>query len=142
MAYDQAKADVICQRLAEGVNLREICRSKGMPAWRTVYDWSEANADFAAAMARARVSGWDAIAHEALEIADTPLEGVETTKKADGGIETKRGDMLGHRKLQIETRLKLLAKWDPKRYGDKLDVAHGGSVGVTVEIVRYSDGGK
>ena len=26
--------------------------------------------------------------------------------------------MLGHRKLQVETRLKLLAKWDPKRYGD------------------------
>ena len=28
--------------------------------------------------------------------------------------------MLGHRKLQVETRLKLLAKWDPKRYGEKL----------------------
>jgi hypothetical protein len=31
--------------------------------------------------------------------------------------------MLGHRKLQIETRLKLLAKWDPKRYGDKLSLS-------------------
>jgi hypothetical protein len=30
--------------------------------------------------------------------------------------------MLGHRRLQIETRLKLLSKWDPKRYGDKIDV--------------------
>lgn len=24
-----------------------------------------------------------------------------------------------HLKLRIDTRLKLLAKWDPKRYGDK-----------------------
>jgi hypothetical protein len=27
--------------------------------------------------------------------------------------------MLGHRKLQIETRLKLLAKFNPKKYGDR-----------------------
>jgi hypothetical protein len=32
--------------------------------------------------------------------------------------------MLGHRKLQIETRLKMLAKFNPKRYGDK--VVHAG----------------
>jgi hypothetical protein len=39
-----------------------------------------------------------------------------------------REDMLGHRKLQIETRLKLLAKWSPKRYGDKLGI--GGADGL------------
>lgn len=121
--FDQTKADTICQQLADGVNLREICRAEGMPAWRTVYDWSEANPEFAAAIARARVSGYDAIAHEVLEIADTPLEGVETTTKANGDVESKRGDMLGHRKLRIETRLKLLAKWDPKRYGEKMQLA-------------------
>lgn len=93
-----------------------------MPAWRTVYDWMDADANFAASIARARISGFDAIAAECLEIADTPLEGVETTTKPNGDIEEKRGDMLGHRKLQIETRLKLLAKWDPKRYGEKLAV--------------------
>ena len=31
--------------------------------------------------------------------------------------------MLGHRKLQIETRLKLLAKWNPKKYGDRVTMA-------------------
>jgi hypothetical protein len=31
--------------------------------------------------------------------------------------------MLGHRKLQIETRLKLLAKWNPKKYGDRVQLA-------------------
>ena len=43
--------------------------------------------------------------------------------KADGSTEVRRGDMLGHRKLQIETRLKLLAKWDPKRYGGRTVLA-------------------
>jgi hypothetical protein len=35
--------------------------------------------------------------------------------------------MIEHRKLRIETRLKLLAKWNPKKYGDKL--AHTGASG-------------
>ena len=39
-------------------------------------------------------------------------------------VTIKKVDMLGHRKLQIETRLKLLAKFNPKKYGDK--VVHSG----------------
>ena len=27
-------------------------------------------------------------------------------------------------KLRVETRLKLLAKWDPRRYGDRLQLAN------------------
>lgn len=136
--FDQAKADAICQQLADGVNLREICRAEGMPAWRTVYHWTEENPKFAAAIARARVSGYDAIAHETLEIADTPLEGVESTIKANGDVEEKRGDMLGHRKLQIETRLKLLAKWDPKRYGDKIAIGGDADNPLTVTVQRLT----
>lgn len=29
-------------------------------------------------------------------------------------------------KLRIETRLKLLAKWNPKKWGEKVDLNHGG----------------
>lgn len=123
--YSAAAAESICARISDGETLRAICRDKAMPAWRTVYGWINAHEDFAARIARARELGFDAIAQEALEIADSPLEGVESTIKPDGSIEERRGDMLGHRKLQIETRLKLLAKWDPKRYGEK--VAIGGA---------------
>jgi hypothetical protein len=34
--------------------------------------------------------------------------------------------MIAHRKLKIETRLKLLSKWNPKKYGDKMDVTTDG----------------
>ena len=74
------------------------------------------------AYARARDEGFDQIAAQALIIADTQHEGEIVTEKPDGTVERRREDMLGHRKLQIETRLKLLAKWDPRRYGDKLQV--------------------
>lgn len=123
--YSEEVATEICQRLADGTPLREICRDAEMPAWRTVYDWQDANPEFAARIARARISGYDALAGECLEIADSPEIGEERTEKPDGSVEIRTGDMLGHRKLRIETRLKLLAKWDPKRYGDK--VAVGGA---------------
>ncbi|HXD37446.1 MAG TPA: hypothetical protein VN624_12375, partial [Rhodanobacter sp.] len=42
--------------------------------------------------------------------------------------ERRQEDMLGHRKLRIDTRLKLLAKWDPKRYGDKQQLEHSGTL--------------
>ena len=118
--YTLALAAEVCERLSNGETLEDICRSAHMPATRTVYLWTETHASFAADFARARTRGFDAIAADALRIANTPVEGIEYVTKADGGVEERRGDMLGHRKLQIETRLKLLAKWDPKRYGEKL----------------------
>ena len=72
-----------------------------------------------------RLAAADRIAEEALAIADTPHEGVTITVDADGRKEV-REDMLGHRKLQVDTRLRLLAKWNSGRYGDKLE--HSGEI--------------
>lgn len=112
-----AVKDEICQRIGEGEPLRQICREKGMPAWRTVYDWMEVDPDFAARFARARDIGFDAIAQDTIELID---ERPERTL-------TEHGDKVdpGHvqwQKNRVEQRMKLLAKWDPRRYGDKLAV--------------------
>ena len=121
----------IVRRLATGEPLTIICGDEHMPDDDTVRRWGKDRPALESDIARARLRGFDAIAAEALAIANTPCEGVETVTKADGGIEERRGDMLGHRKLQVETRLKLLAKWDPKRYGEKQQVEHSG--GLTLE---------
>lgn len=126
-AVPEKAAEEILAWIASGQTLREFCRQKGKPAWRTVYDWLEKDQEFRARFARARDMGHDAIAEEALAIADTPVEG-ETITEDEDGTKTVTGDMLGHRKLQVDTRLKLLAKWNPKKYGDKVDVAHTGTV--------------
>lgn len=138
--FTQEIADEICERLSKGEPLEWICRDDHMPSSRAVHYWSgpdetrppEVPRTFASDFARARAAGHDFIAADTLRIADTPMLGEETTVKADGSREVKYGDMLGHRKLQIETRLKLLAKWD-KRYGDKVQTEHSGSLGVTVQ---------
>lgn len=130
-SYNQETVDKICELLSEGVPLREICRMDGMPAWRNIYFWMAKDENLSAHIARAREVGYDQMAEECLHIADNPKWGQEQTM-SDDGTTTSIKDMLGHRKLQIETRLKLLAKWNPKKYGDKLDI--GGQDGNPVQV--------
>jgi len=109
-----------------------------MPSWRTVYDWVVAHPDFAARLARAREMGFDALAEEALEISNTPMMGQKQVM-GDKSTFTTVEDMLGHRKLQIETRLKLLAVWDPKRYGNKVQLGGDGGAPIKVEAQVEAD---
>ena len=102
--YTDAIADEIVKRLSSGETMASICRDDHMPGVTTVWSWGEKDPAFSESIARARVDGFDAIADKALEIADDTL-----------------GDPQRDR-LRVETRLKLLAKWDPKRYGDKVQV--------------------
>jgi hypothetical protein len=128
--YDPEIARVICEQLSEGIPLRQICRNnEGFPAWRTVYDWMGRDEELSASIARARDIGYDAIAEECLQIADTIHLGQRKVYSAgaeegEDSVTVHEEDMLGHRKLQIETRLKLLAKFHPTKYGDKLGL-HG-----------------
>ena len=135
--YDPDIAQQMCEQLSEGIPLREICRQEGFPAWRTVYDWMRKDPDLSTAIAYARDVGYDALAEDCLRIADNPQLGEEVSESEtpdgvdeDGNtvmkktVTIKKVDMLGHRKLQIETRLKLLAKFNPKKYGDR--VTHAG----------------
>ena len=123
--YCPEVAQEMCELLSEGVPLREICRSDDkFPAWRTVYDWMWRDAELSTAIAHARDVGYDNLAEQCLSIADTPQYGLIETEDDEGKKTIRKEDMLGHRKLQIETRLKLLAKFNPKKYGDS--VTHKG----------------
>lgn len=115
--FDSVVAAAICERLAEGEPLRQICRDESMPAWRTVYGWLASNEDFSARFASARELGFDAIAEETLEMIDETPEREETKfgSKIDGGS-------VSWQKNRVEQRMKLLAKWSPKRYGDKMAI--------------------
>lgn len=126
--------------IANGETLRAFCRQDGMPSFQRVYEWLKTDEDAAGRIARARDIGEDAIAQECLDIADTPILGEETKVDSDGSIlEVKRSDMLGHRKLQIDTRLKLLAKWNPRKYGDKMQVDNTSSDGsMTPTKIQYT----
>lgn len=132
--YTQALSDEICERISNGETLTSICKSSPTMPERTVfYDWMETRPELTQRFARAREIGADAIAEEAFGISNTPCGGIIEKTGPDGTTIT-REDMLGHRRLQVETRLKLLAKWSPKKYGEKIDVEHSGNLDVKVTI--------
>ncbi len=113
--------EAICLRLEDGETLRAICREDGMPSYGAVYDWIEKDPEIASRFERARARGADAIAEQAMAIADD------------------RSDDPASRRVRVETRLKLLAKWHPKRYGDKLELGGSKDSPLTVEIVKLGD---
>ncbi len=130
--YDRAVVvPIICEQLSTGKPLAEICRGEGMPSDSIVMEWAQKDQDIAGLIAQARARGYDAIADDCLAIADMPCA-VTAMGSNDAGD-------VAHRKLRIETRLKLLAKWDPKRYGDKQHVEHSGSIGLE-GLIAGSDG--
>jgi len=127
----------IIQELSSGKPMTLICAPDDMPADRTVREWADTDEELSAAIARAREAGFDQIALDALAIADE-VDDRDT-------IVTERGEMpnkewIMRSKLRVETRLKLLSKWDPKRYGDRLAIA--GDEGAPLRInVSSEDAG-
>lgn len=110
--------------LRKGTPLTIICEPDDMPCDDTVRNWADHDENLSRAIARAREVGFDRIALDALAIAD------EVSDK--DSIETQHGEIpnkewLMRSKLRVETRLKLLAKWDPKRYGEM--IKHAGADG-------------
>lgn len=121
--YTPELVDSICARLETGEPMAQICRDDGMPAYRTVKDWIDGKPDVSAAIARAREIGFDAIAQDTLAIADDGRNDFMERLAADGDERAQlafNSENVQRSRLRVDTRLKLLAKWDPKRYGDKL----------------------
>ena len=138
-------AEEICERLSTGETMRQICRDEHMPHWTQVYEWLARDDSLSLRVARAREAGFDALAEEALDIANTQHMGRKKVFSSGAGedddsVTVTEEDALGHRKLQIETRLKLLACWNPAKYGSK--VAVGGDPGnpVLIEAQVEADG--
>lgn len=124
--------DTVMTGISDGIPLRQLARENGFSksAWYRLLASDEA---LQGRFARARDEGFDAIAEETLDIADNAMnDWMERSGKEDEAPGyVLNGEHVQRSKLRIDTRLKLLAKWDPKRYGEKQQVEHSGGVTVT-----------
>lgn len=119
--FSEATFAEIIERVSEGEPLAKVCRDPGMPGLSTVYDWLETREGLSGRFARAREAGFDMIAAEILDIADAGANNPN------------------HAKVRVEARLKLLAKWDPKRYGEAVQVKHAGHEGQNLRDISESE---
>lgn len=129
MTPPDTKAEVIERILSlvdDGKSLRQACKEIDFPR-KTFEGWLEADEELSAQYARARENRAEKIFEEILFIADNPQIGTTETIK-EWGVEVKTGDMTEHRRIQIDARKWMLGKMSPKKYGDKIDLEHSGSV--------------
>jgi len=152
--YSSAVADKICSNMAAGISLNSTCKQTDMPSMTSVFKWLGLHKEFADKYTKAMDSRARFLFEETLEIANTPHPGERITikeiaatrdkKAADG--KTIKGksatvekstvlvDMIEHRRLQVDTRKWILARMDPKKYGDRInnDVTGNVAIGITI----------
>lgn len=113
MPYPAKKTPKLIEEVLSRIALGETLASLGREldfhpqSWA---DWMRADEGLAIAYQRARDVGADALAEQALALIDS------TPERVDGKIDP---GFVQWKRAQVETRLKLLAKWNPKKYGDK-----------------------
>jgi hypothetical protein len=108
----------IINRVSEGESVHMIIKHNKdkYPTFSTFYKYINNNKDIEKAYLSAKQIGLEKRAQEIEEIADEEIE------YNDNAAVQKQ-------KLRIDTRKWLLSKLAPRKYGDKLDLNHGGQDG-------------
>lgn len=122
---------VIFQRVADGESLKGLAREWELPRGEFVSWYMTTHTELYDAALKVRA---DDLAHESIAISDEQAE----VEKKDG---TTYDPDVARDKLRVDTRMRILEKWDRARYGNKEDKSGSGitvivdrSCGGTVEI--------
>lgn len=117
--FVQSVADDVLALVTSGKTLTAACKAvPGAPTPGAFRNWCSERPELEAAYVRAREVGADRIADEALAIIDEPPP--QSIDRA-GREYTDSGHVQWQRN-RFEARMKLLAVWDPKRYGNRVGI--------------------
>ena len=114
--------------VANGGTVRAFCREKHNPSYNTIYRWLDKDKELMTRFTYvSRFLGARAIAEEALELVDTipPVIG-------DGDNARMDNAHVNWMRSRADLRLKLLAKWYPQEYGDKVGIDAKGDINLTI----------
>lgn len=129
-SYTSEAAAFICEQLAEGKSLREICRAEDMPSKSSVMRWLASNTEFRDHYARARELQAEHYLDEIVEIADDGSNDWMERQKEDGSVTTVVDhEHISRSKLRVDSRKWVMSKMAPKKYGDKIMQEHSGPDG-------------
>ena len=133
--YTAKLADDICTRIAQGESLRRICEGAGVPDKANVLRWlastDEKYKGFRDQYARAMSLRADMWADEIIEIADDGTNDWMERELKDGGVvEVVNHEHVTRSRLRVDTRKWLMARMEPKKYGDRVQNELSGTVGV------------
>lgn len=136
-AEEKAQAKLlIIDELSDGTPFEELRRNNpSLPTSKALSDWRKVDEEFATDFAHARLLGFDAIAADCISIIDDGRNDWMSTNDPDNPGYKFNGEHVQRSKLRFEGRMKLLSKWDPKRYGDKITAEITGKDGGAIKLV-------
>jgi hypothetical protein len=108
----------LLEGLEAGTPLTILTRPTDMPSYNTVESWRREYPAFTEEYARARDAGYDQIALDAQNIADDGSRDYTEIETRTGVKVLVDYDHIQRSKLRVWTRLELLKRWDPARYGE------------------------
>lgn len=116
----------VCSQIEIGRSVTDILTDKGMPSREAFYEWMRADKTKVDNYAKSLEIRADYYFDEMVKIAYNTEEG-ETIKDGPNGVEITKADMLGHRRLKVDTLKWVLSRMNPKKYGDKTDITTNGN---------------
>lgn len=131
--YTEELGDRICQLLASGRTLKSICAEPDIPCASTVISWVFRNEVFREkynVARRMQVEGW---ADECVEIADDATNDFMEVQKRKGTVVLADHENVNRSKLRIDTRMRLMAKMNPEKYGERVNL--GVAEGVSAQLI-------
>lgn len=122
------KADVL-EWIAAGKSLSSFSAIDGNPDRHTVYLWANNDEIFADRLAHARELGQEELCEQTLTIIDEQPEFIiaESGKRRDPAY-------VAWQKARVDQRMKLLACWNPAKFGSKVDVTSNGKAAFNIVI--------
>lgn len=137
--FSQDIADKICERLADGESLRNICEEDEMPNKATVFRWLARHKEFSDQYAHARETQADSLFDEILSIADDGHNDWMLKKFGDDERWVENGEVLRRSQLRVDARKWMAGKLRPKKYGEKITQEVTGADGTPlVPIINLS----
>lgn len=137
--YTRETADIICERIANGQSLRSICKADDMPAASTVFRWLSLHKDFSEQYARVREAQADTLFDEMLDIADDARNDWMERSGEDNAGWQANGEHIQRSRLRLDARKWMASKLQPKKYGDKLELA-GDPTAPLIPVLNVSIG--
>lgn len=123
--YDR---EAVSARILEGMrggrSLVSLCKEEGL-SHSTFLAWVAEDKDLSDKYTRARETGADAEFERLLEMADAEPE--RTERGVDSG-------WVQWQRMRVDTMKWALSKKAPRKYGERLDLKHSGSVGLQINI--------
>ena len=113
--FSHELADRICEMLADGLKLEQICSRDDMPAASTISRWVAAQPEFERQVGMARRARAHRLEDEIIEIADD-VSG-DHPAGTEGGARPACYTGIHRARLRIEARRWMIRRLAPRRYG-------------------------